>query len=233
MGLKDIVYGALRNSPFGPKLAHAYPYNFRPHQLAALLRYVDEAIGRFSEGSLIEVGCYYGHTSIFLASHVATVAGGRNYTYRCYDTFGGFMEQDVDYELEDRSVSYKRADFVGFRRNDIKWVQQTIDRNAANMIPVSPQRIDASSHDFGELRNPIFALLDLDLHRPTMNALQRLWAKMESGAVIVLDDCSVHDDGTPDLSDQFSGGHAALLEFAAERGIEIEYDAGKLAVIRR
>lgn len=179
MSLADVLYSTLLKTPLGTQLSHVYPYNHRPHQMCALVAAVNEAIERFPSGTLAEVGCFRGHTSVFLATHVAAVAPGRAYKYNAYDTFSGFVTEDVSYEIEDRKLDTKRSDFSGFRRNDIRWVQENVDRNASATIPISLHAANASTHDFAELEAPIFMLIDVDLYKPTLNVLERLWERMQ------------------------------------------------------
>jgi len=233
VAIKDVLYSALRASPIGPRLAHIYPYNFKPHQLCAILGLVSEVLEKHPTGEFVEVGCCQGYTSIFLSTHVATAAPSGSYLYQGYDTFAGFEKDDIDFELVDRGLGLKRDLYSGFQRNRQDWVQQSVDRNRAWTIPIQLMKANATTHDFAEVKQPIFILIDVDVFKPTENALHRLWPRLLPGGVVVLDDCSVGADGMPDLKDKFSGGHAALLEFVKDKDIPIAYLADKLAVIRK
>jgi O-methyltransferase len=228
------VYGWLRNSPFGHRLAHRYPYMYTPRQLATLVSLLDEAATNAPSGQVVEVGCAAGHSTVFIAYHLAELAKrGQRHDYHAYDTFAGFPESDVDYEAR-RIPNIARSRFEGFQLNRQSWVQQSLDRNAENIAPVTLHCVNASEHDFAEIADLAFGLIDVDLHQPTARALERLWPKVSPGGVIVIDDCRLDPaTGQPKLSSKFSGGHAALLEFKDKIGTSVQYLADKLAVLRK
>ena len=77
------------------------------------------------------------------------------------------------------------------------------------------------------------AALDIDVYRPTLNSLNRLWPKLVPGGLIVLDDCRIENDGTKVTNTKFSGGHQALLDLAPSVRVTPNYVADKLAIIRK
>lgn len=233
--LYEVLYRIVRNALPGRVLAHRYPYMFTPAQLVALIQLLDEAVADNPRDAVIEVGCAAGNTTVFLAYHLQQLSrAGWNGAYHAYDTFGGFVPDDVAFETGQRTPAIQASAFSGFRLNSQKWVQDNLDRNADRIVPVTLHRRNASTHDFAEIERAAFVLLDVDIYKPTENALARLWPKIAPTGLIVFDDCEIDPQtGKPVLNTKFSGGHEALLRFAAERGLRVDYVAGKLAVLRK
>ena len=70
-----------------------------------------------------------------------------------------------------------------------------------------------------------FALIDVDLYRPTLVALEKLWPRMTPGGIVVIDDC--HERHV------YDGSRQALEEFVAPRGLGFEVVETKLGVVRK
>ena len=71
-----------------------------------------------------------------------------------------------------------------------------------------------------------FALVDVDLYKPTAAALPKIWERLSPGGVIVVDDCRPGDY-------KYDGSLQAYLEFAQTIGEEPEYRAGRLGIINK
>jgi O-methyltransferase len=231
----EVVYRIVRNALPGRILAHRYPYMFTPAQLVALIQLLDEAVMGNPRDTVVEVGCAAGNTTVFFAYHLAQLSKtGWNGAYHAYDTFSGFVSDDVAFETRDRTPEIPAGNFSGFRLNKQRWVQDNLDRNADRIVPVVLHCRNASTHDFAEIERAAFVLIDVDIYKPTENALMRLWPKIAPGGLIVFDDCWVDPQTRkPVLNTKFSGGHDALLRFAGERGLKVDYVADKLAVLRK
>lgn len=210
-------------------MLHRYPYMYEPMQLAVLIGALDEALSHCPGGAVIEVGCAAGHTTIFLSRHLYT----REYSgcYYAYDTFSGFTHDDRQAEIRAGRISSAKQ--LDFSLNNRRWVQWAIDQNV-RMVQTRLVEVDAAQHSFRELNEPVaFVLLDVDVYRPTLNSLNRLWPKLVPGGMMVVDDCRLKDDGTPMTGTKFSGGHQALLDWAQSVRVVPNYVADKLAIVRK
>ena len=85
-------------------------------------------------GAMLEIGVSRGLTTRFLAEHMAKT----NYPGLLYalDTFGGFNEADLQYEVEHRGK--RRKELRGFAFNDL----QRWSRNFAQWDFVRPVQAD-------------------------------------------------------------------------------------------
>jgi hypothetical protein len=90
-----ILKHAAYRSPFARLVAPRYIYNFRPAQLCFLTDCVDRT--RDLPGPMLEIGCFSGATTVWLNMHMR--ASGIRKPYVALDTFEGFVQSDVEYEL--------------------------------------------------------------------------------------------------------------------------------------
>ncbi len=92
--VKRALFEMGARTPLRRYLYHRYDYSFTPRQLAFLVHSLDEVAA--VEGDVVEVGCAYGLTTVFLNKHLADVASPKRYI--CVDTFEGFTARDAAYE---------------------------------------------------------------------------------------------------------------------------------------
>jgi len=141
--------------------------------------------------------------------------------YVCVDTFGGFTDKDVAYEVSNRRKDKSR--YYGFRFNSKAWFDQTMRFN--NIERVRAVQTDVGSFDFATLGAVSFCLLDVDLYAPTRHALSQLYPRLARGGVIVVDDCVSNNI--------YDGAHQAYSEFCAGQGLTPSVVCGKLGVIEK
>ena len=209
-----VVRGAALHTPLEKYVFHRYDYQFTPPQLCFLCECLERT--RDVEGSVVEVGCAFGATTVFLAKYLA--AAGIDKPYVCIDTFSGFTAPDVDYERRHRG---KDASFAAFRVNKREWFERTLERNG---VAAAVHRADANTFDYARLGPVSFCLIDVDLYRPTLAALEGIVPNLAPGGIAVTDDCV-----EPYV---FDGAHQAYVETAARMGVEPEVVHGSLGVVR-
>jgi O-methyltransferase len=196
---------------------HKYDYMFSPSQLGFLVRCLDEteSLG----GSIVEVGCATGQTTVYLNRHLDEIASSR--PYLCIDTFAGFTEDDIAHELHHRGKA--RDKLQGFRINRQEW----FDRNLADngVTRVTSYAADIKQFDLAGVAPKIsFCLLDVDLYQPVKVGLERVYPRMVPGGIIVVDD--VAENRT------FDGAHQAYVEFMRAQRLEPDMRLHKLGVVR-
>lgn len=162
-------------------LRPTYPYWVTPGTLATIVGLISRTETR--GGSVVEVGVGRGLTSVFLLEHLKATGDPRSLIL--IDTFTGFTETDIDYELRNRNR--KRSDLSDFSYGD-----PGVLRGDLNRLGYSNHRIivgDCARVDWAEI-GPIAAmLLDVDLYAPTKAALEGAWPHLLPGGGIVVDDC--------------------------------------------
>jgi O-methyltransferase len=197
-------------------LFYRYDYMFRPRDLALLIAFLTET-SRLP-GSIFEIGCAAGHTTVFLNKHLDDLGDSRRYV--CLDTFAGFTQDDIDVEVE-RGHQTRQYDYV-FRAYRRQWFDQTMTNN--HIDRVTSVQADVNTFDFSPYRDISFCLVDVDLTRPVARALEEVHPRMAPGGVMVVDDC------TPGV--KYEGAYAAYVDFVERIGAPVDIRHDVLGIIQ-
>lgn len=196
-----------------------YCYQLEPIQLAEIVFGLEAIMqGRTSPATIVEIGVARGMTSRFIAEHIR--ASGYDVRFYCIDTFSSFTDEDLTHEETCRGKS--RNDMAVFTYNDFTaW-----KRNFAEFEFVEPIQADAGRFDYGSIGPIDFCFLDVDLYRPTLSALERLWPNMADRSILMVDDVNEHDP-------LWDGAHEAFMEFARERELPFRLSGSKCGVLSK
>jgi len=188
---------------------------FSPAQLGFLC----EKITNTSEvpGSILEVGCAFGATTVFLNRHIDCL--GIDVDYYTIDTFAGFTADDISYEHE-VGRHYRYNDFRG---NSKPWFDRTMRRNGIKRV--RSFRADAATFDYARIAPFRLVLVDVDLYRPVLAVLESIYALVSPGGTIVTDDCQ--EQGL------WGGAYEAFVEFTKAKGLEAIITHDKLGIITK
>jgi len=199
---------------------HYYPlyrYNFTAPQLCFLCQSLEET--KPTTGSILEVGCSRGETTIFLNNYMKN--SGIDKQYYAIDTFSGFVKEDIEFEQKIRN---KLNSYKSFSFNKKKWFDGTLQQNGFGKV-ISIQA-DINQYDLSKHSPVSFALLDVDLYRPMKKGLPELYQALQPGGIIIVDDCN-------DKDIRWDGSDQAYKEFMEEIGQPIEIVYEKLGIIRK
>jgi len=181
-----------------------YAYNLTPAQLSWLCDAIT-ATKDDAEGCIVEVGCARGMTTAFLLQHMSNIGDRRPYI--CIDTFSGFTDADVDFEVKERGK--KASEFYGFTYMDAEVFRHNIlklgHRNCQVFVG------DAADFDWSIIPEIAVMLVDVDLFLPTKAVLERSASRWAAGARIMVDNVKPDRD--------FDGAHQAYHEFCRARGL--------------
>jgi O-methyltransferase len=219
--LDGFVKRALFWSPLRSYVLAKYRYAFTPAQLSRMIALASEAARQ--PGDFCEIGCYRGYTTVLLNRHLEDIAPDKRYW--AIDTFGGFVPGDVEHERGVRgknSAADARA-FEKFTINSRAWFEANLRENGITRVSTHATAIQ--NFYFPPETQLCFALVDVDLYRPTLIALEKVWSALSPGGVIVVDDCHA--------GHVYDGSRQALEEFCAARGISFEVVDTKLGVLRK
>lgn len=192
----------------------------RRFRLYQLIGYLGDTYG--VPGAVAECGCFRGLSSYVLCSYLAIERDEfRGEDYHVFDSFSGLGEPQAEDAIPDdtenaaglRSMAQSGA-FAASR----KWVESALAAFPA--ITYHAGWIPDTFRDLPELAYR-FVHLDVDLHRPTLEALHYFYPRLSSGGVIVSDDYS------------WPGCRKAIDDFCAEVGTTPEVNSHKQAVIRK
>ncbi len=201
-------------------MAPKYGYKVDPGELCAMIELINAT--RKSGAAVAEIGVAKGETSVFLLEHLKTTGDER--TLHLFDTFSGFTNTSIDYEVNTRRKS--KRDYDAFRYGDE-------DRFKQNLVELGYTRFkttqgDAASFDWSSL-GPIGALLlDIDLYQPTIKVLEAAYPHLVPGGGIVVDDCLADTpwDGSLQAYEEFIARHNLPFERVGQKGAVVRAPAG-------
>ena len=217
--LAKLLKEALFNSPLRRFVFPTYVYEFTPPQLCFLCQCLERTTE--VEGAVFEIGCSSGATAVFLNKYLA--AAGIRKDYYAVDTFGGFVREDVEFEVTHRRKT--TGMYAGrFTANKKKWFDATMRQHG--LAHVRSVQGDVNELDLTAFGPLAFALLDVDLYRPISKALPELYSVLSPGGIIVVDDC----DAT---NPRWDGADQAYKEFMAQSGRPAQIVHRKLGIVTR
>jgi O-methyltransferase len=217
--IRDIYFGikqvAFQIPVIGDLIDYQYEYMFSPEHLVFLCEQI-AGVADLS-GSIVEVGCAWGRTTIFLNGYIDSL--GIAVEYYAIDTFSGFTGDDLAHEnAHGRDYWYSHV----FRGNSKARFDRTMRRN--NQVQrVTSFQADASTFDYQAISPFRMVLIDVDLYRPVLLALNMVYDLVVPGGVIIVDDCEQGGD--------WEGAYQALEEFTKAKGMEPVIVHGTLGVI--
>ena len=138
---------------------------------------------RHLSGPVVEVGVAAGGTSAFSFNFLRQIDSKRDYIG--LDTFGGFSEEQF---AEDVRLGNDWKNFSLFSANSPSLVRKVLKMHGAENVKLIQG--DISKIDKARLPTNISAcLLDVDLAIPIYDGLALIWPLLETGGIIVVDDC--------------------------------------------
>ena len=213
-----LFYELIFHTRLRPWFFHRYSYMHAPRQLAFLLDCIDKT--RNIPGSIVEVGCAGGSTTVWLKRHMKHSAIGKEYI--AIDTFSGFTERDISDELSRQNRLGRETSW--FRVNKKKWVAKALEYNGASDVRLV--EADINDCELGSFaRHVSFCLIDVDLFRPVAAALEKVWPLLSKGGMIVVDDC--------ETSMHFRGAYDAYVEFVTRHNLPVTIVHGKFGILSR
>lgn len=214
---------SIKTDLLSTSLFDRYHYMYDPDQLVVLTKCLDEVAD--VSGCVIEAGCAFGDTTVFLAKYLERRAQDRN--YYAIDTFAGFVLEHVNHEIERRfkDDQVQRAKFKeSFIKNKQAWFDKSMQISGTGHV--KSIQADVATFDFGSLGPIAFCLLDVDLYLPIKQSLVPIYEALSPGGIIVVDDCEAGHIF-------WDGAEQAYNEFVKEYGLETCILAGKLGIIRK
>ncbi|MCW0447183.1 TylF/MycF family methyltransferase [Xanthomonas sacchari] len=201
------------------RLFPEHRFQYSAQQLCFLCKCISDT--KSLAGNIAEIGCEYGHTTVFLNNYISDLAG-HNKTYFAIDTFAGFTESDVLFEVENRSK--EGIAFDDFKENRKEWFERTMKIN--NITRVNVIEADINVLDLTSIGILSFVLLDVDLYRPTKKAIPELYEILSPGGILIVDDCNP-------TSTKWDGAYQAYIEFVESINATPRIRHGKLGVIHK
>jgi hypothetical protein len=184
------------------------------------INFIVESINSVSgEGAILEIGVGGGSTSVFI--NLAIRDRYPKQSYIAIDTFNGFTNEDISYEVSCRNKSNK---YQFYKSNSRDWFSKTL--LAHGIVDAIVIEDDCKNVDYSKLGPISFSLFDVDLYLPTKEVLPALYEALIPGGIIIVDDC---DPAHP----IYDGAGEAYLEFCNSIGCPPEIRYQKLGILRK
>lgn len=169
------------------------------------------------EGAIVEVGAWLGGTATLAYRMLRNTGFEKRYV--CVDTFGGFVSEQFDRDVELGTASTRRRDFAG---NSVGTVLRLLDHYGVAAIELV--RGDIATLPEQRLPERIsVGLVDVDLEVPVYEGLRQLQPRLAEGGVLLVDDCP---EGY-----NWPGARVGYRRFTDERGLPEEYFLG-MGIVR-
>jgi SAM-dependent methyltransferase len=181
-----------------PLLYRYPPYGLKEARLAVYLSALLERA--HMPGDVAEIGCNLGGTSI-IASRALKQAGWEG-RYICYDTFGGFLDEQYDADVRKGLDAAKRSLFSAnskaLVRKILRYHKASIELVQADATKLKPEQLSRYS----------VVLSDIDLSEPSYQVMKLFWDKLVPGGIMFCDDCYANrawlaGDGYKKFCDEF------------------------------
>ncbi len=169
------------------------------------------------DGAVVEVGAWLGGTAT-LAYRMLRNTGFEK-RYICVDTFGGFVSEQFDRDVELGTASTRRRDFAG---NSVDTVSRLLDHYGVAAIELVQGDIAMLPEERLPERVSV-GLVDVDLEVPVYEGLRRLQPRLAEGGVLLVDDCP---EGY-----NWPGARIGYRRFVDECGLPEEYFMG-MGIVR-
>jgi hypothetical protein len=208
-----VVRTALK-SALTPLVYRFPPYGLKEARLAVYLSALLERAG--VNGDVAEVGCNLAGTAII--AYRALKQAGWNGRYICYDTFGGFLDEQYQADVGKGLSASKRHLFSS---NSLALVSKILRHHKAEGIELV--RADATKLSPEQLSHYSAVLADIDLSEPSYEVMKLFWSRLLPGGIMFCDDCYANR--------AWLAGEG-YKKFCAEFGLPEEYAHG-LGIVRK
>lgn len=218
---KSLVKKVVFATPLHHSMFNVYQFMYSPSELMFLAQCLTHIDG--IPGSVVEAGCAYGATTVWLNKYMDECDISRQYF--ALDTFAGFPHNQIDHERLHRSkppevIQSLRATFSDNRR---EWFDKMMKLH--DIKRVQSIQCEVSGFNFTALAPIAFCLLDVDLYLPIKAALPNIYEALPPGGMVVVDDCW--------RNEKWDGALQAYMEFTKELGVTPRIVERKLGVITR
>lgn len=148
-------------------------------ELAVILRECEKTLSTIP-GDVVELGCYVGTTSLFLARILQAQASERR--LYLYDSFAGLPEK-VPEDDSPAGLQFQQGELAASKKDLIKRFRQ--ERLSLPTI----KKAWFSELTAGDMPPHIaFAFLDGDYYESIQDSLRLVWPRLSAGGCIVVDD---------------------------------------------
>lgn len=143
---------------------------------------LEHVLERQVEGGIVELGCYIGTTSLFIARLLSRTAGAPHREFHVYDSFAGLPDK----QQADRSVAGEAFRAGQLAVSKSQFVREF--RHAGLPLPIIHKAWFDHLTDADLPERIAFAFLDGDFYGSILASLKLVWPRMTPGSRILVDD---------------------------------------------
>lgn len=210
----SIALRTMMKTAFAPIIYRYPPVGLKEARLAVYLNALLERAG--TNGSVAEIGSNLSGTSI--VAYRALKQAGWSGRYICYDTFGGFVEEQYQVDADKGTSSSKRHMFSANSKNLVHKILKQHKAEAIELVEGDATRLTDD-----QLDRYAVVLADIDLSEPSYEVMKRFWGRLIPGGIMFCDDCVESRDWL---------AIDGYRKFCAEFGLAEEYAYG-LGIVRK
>jgi O-methyltransferase len=209
--LRPVKYAVLRK-----KYSAAAHQFFSPHELGVMYSAIEKTHN--VPGVIMEAGCFVGSTTISLKKYMEKK--GIEKKYIAIDTWAGFQDDDVAYEIEHRGKS--AALFGEFGSGQLFFEDNLKNNGITGVVAL---KADAKNVDFNAIGPISFCLVDVDLYKPISEVLPKIYKNLSLGGIIIVDDVKENT--------RYDGAYLAYTEFVESKNLPFKVVYDKLGLIEK
>lgn len=181
-------------------------------EIIIILRELGQVMASRVEGDVVELGCYVGTTSVFLAEAIQK-SSKKLY---CYDSFEGLPEK-TGQDNSPAGDQFKKGELLATKK------QFTQNFKKANLpMPIVKKAWFSELTPENLPNNIAFAFLDGDYYQSIKDSLKLVWPRLTKGAVVVVDDYA---------SEALPGAARAVNEWLKTHSAKLQVEQS-LAIIK-
>lgn len=163
-----------------PLLYRYPPVGLKEARLAVYLNALLERAG--TNAAIAEIGSNLSGTSI--VAYRALKQAGWQGRYICYDTFGGFVDEQFQADADKGTKRQKRHMFSANSQSLVRKILRQHNATAIELVAG-----DATRLTDGQLDRYAVVLADIDLSDPSYAVMKRFWDHLIPGGIMFCDDC--------------------------------------------
>lgn len=164
------------------------------------------------DGAVVEIGAWLGGTAAL--AYRMLRGTGHVKRYVCVDTFGGFVPEHFERDVEHGTAANRGNDFAANSKELVTRLLQHWGTPEVELV-----QGDIVTLDVARLPERIaVALVDVDLDVPVYEGLRRVYPRLLDGGTILVDDCSESED--------WHGPRIAYKRFVEEHDLPERYFMG-------
>jgi O-methyltransferase len=183
--------------------------------MSVVLRELESALGRGTDGDVVELGCYIGTTTLFMRRLMNHFEAGK--LLYAYDSFEG-LPAKVTQDASGAGEQFQGGELSVSKKQFLREFQK-----ASLQAPITHKGWFKDLQPDQLPQQISFAFLDGDFYESIIDSLRLVWPRLSPGAVITIDDYQ---------RDALPGVERAVRDFFQGKAVRVHHEHN-IAIITR